>query len=107
MPSFNTCCAESCTQRKQLGCTIGWEVVLSEDLTSSDVKGLVVLDDSGTILTSLGVGSDPRIRNVLTGREWITEARRKRIVPILTRDIKVVAFVKEITGGLLFVLSDI
>jgi transcriptional regulator with PAS, ATPase and Fis domain len=74
---------------------------------NNQITGLIVVDDNGKILTSLGIGSDPRIRNVATDKEWIAEARKKRIVPILTKDIKTSAFVKDITGGLLVILSDI
>src|SRR4051812_8105091 len=71
------------------------------------VRGIVVLDESGKVLTSHGIGSDPRIRAATTDKVWLAEARTKRVMPFITNDMKVSFFVKDIADCTLLVISEI
>jgi PAS domain S-box-containing protein len=80
---------------------------MSTETAVEGVKGLVVVSEDNQILTSLGVGMDPRIKAAATDPEWLAEARNRRIVPFIVGDMKLAAFLKEVDGGSLLILSDI
>lgn len=70
------------------------------------IKGIVLVDAAGKCISALGAGADPRIRNMVSNREWLTEAADRRIKPILLNDAKYSALLTNIPDGCLVVLSE-
>lgn len=69
------------------------------------VSGLLVIGPTGRVLSSFGTGDDPRIKAVVTEQDWLAEAARKRMVPILLTDARHIALVTELGGAFLVLLS--
>lgn len=69
------------------------------------IKGLLIVDKAGKCQLALGAGSDPRIRAIVSNQEWLAEAARQRIKPILLNDAKYSALITEIADNWLVLLS--
>jgi transcriptional regulator with PAS, ATPase and Fis domain len=82
------------------------EETMSDSKVNFGVRGLVVVNQAGRVAAALGIGEDPRIKALVTEREWTTEARKRRIVPVLLVDTNLVAMVKDVGRGLLVLLSE-
>lgn len=80
------------------------------ELVDSDVTGilgLVVFNDNGAMAATLGVGTDPRVKAVVSDRSWLAEATQKRTMPLRLNDKELIALVKQVSGGTLVILSDV
>ena len=75
--------------------------------SAGHIGGIVVVGQDGKIIASLGIGTDSRIKAAVTDREWVSEARDKRLVPLLLGERKIAALAKEISGALVVVLSEL
>jgi len=71
--------------------------------TSSNVLGLIVLDQDGKVALAAGKGGDDRLQNLATDRQWITEARRKRFVPVVLTDAEMIALAADFDEGTLLI----
>jgi len=74
--------------------------------TSSGIRGLVVVDEFGQLVATLGVGADPRIEALVASPRWLEAALAKRILPILLGDRKLVAHIAKISGGHFVLLTE-
>lgn len=70
------------------------------------IKGLVLVNAAGKSVAALGVGADPRIRAMVSDRDWLAEAVERRIKPLLLTDAKYSALVTRVAEGTLVVLSE-
>ncbi len=79
---------------------------LSVSEPAPGIKGIVLTNESGQVVTTLGIGANARIQAMVSDPDWIAEALAKRIVPVLLTDQTMVAFVSNIDGGHLVLLSE-
>src|SRR6266481_1106586 len=79
---------------------------LSVSEPAPGIKGIVLTNESGQVVTTLGIGANARIQAMVSDPDWIAEAIAKRIVPVLLADQTMVAFVSNIDGGHLVLLSE-
>lgn len=70
------------------------------------IKGLILTNEAGKSVAAIGVGTDQRIRNMVTNQEWLKEALERRIKPILLNDSKYMALVTKMPEGALVILSE-
>jgi transcriptional regulator with PAS, ATPase and Fis domain len=78
---------------------------MSDAIKKSTITGLVTVRD-GLIVASQGAGDDSRVRTLVTDTAWIVDALKKRMVPILLSDRKLIAYVSEVADGHLVLLAD-
>jgi PAS domain S-box-containing protein len=71
------------------------------------MRGLIVLDGTGEIVTALGTGRDARIQNLAQDADWIDTARDRRVVPVLLTDARMVAVATDVDAGTLLVFSEV
>ncbi len=69
------------------------------------IKGLILTDTKGKILTNFGVGTDPRIKALVGNSEWLDEAKERRMMPVLLNDAKYTSLVTPLEEGCLILLS--
>ncbi len=70
------------------------------------ISGLVLIDERGRCLVSVGIGADPRIRAVVSDKKWLTEAEGRHIVPLLLTNAKLSAFIANVEGNRLVLLFE-
>ncbi len=70
------------------------------------ISGILVVEKSGRIAVSLGVGADPRIEALVSSPEWLEDAVQKRMFPITLRDSRLIAIVRQVGQGHLVILSE-
>ncbi|AJE49190.1 sigma-54 interaction domain-containing protein [Celeribacter indicus] len=70
------------------------------------IQGVALNDSQGALVTSFGVATDPRIREMLSDAGWFREAVETRMRPVLLTDRDLIALTTEIAGGYLTILSD-
>lgn len=80
---------------------------MSRTDATGHIKGVVILKNDGSVVASLGIGSDPRVNAAVTDQQWVTEARKRRILPFLLKDVRLTVFVKDISEGCLILLSEV
>jgi PAS domain S-box-containing protein len=73
---------------------------------TSPMKGVLLLDSNGKTIATMGLGADPRARAIVSDRRWQTDARERRLVPVLFADRSLTAVVTPIGDGLMVVLSE-
>jgi transcriptional regulator with PAS, ATPase and Fis domain len=73
---------------------------------TSVIRGVLLLDSNGKTITTTGLGSDPRARAIVSDREWLVDAKERRLVPILFADRRLTALVTPMDDGWMVVLSE-
>ena len=77
-----------------------------EELTGH-IRGMVVSNKDGRILSSMGLGSDERITALIESAEWLAQGKEKRLVPLLLDQTKLALFVQEFSDGYLVLISEL
>lgn len=80
---------------------------MDDSMSHLGIRGLIVVDEGGRIATALGAGADQRAKAVVTSPGWLSDARDRRIVPLLLNDATYSAMVTEVVGGTLVLLSEV
>ena len=76
-------------------------------VATEGLRGLIVVDATGEVLSALGNGRDPRLQNLAKDKDWVDVARYRRLVPLLLTDARLIVVATEIGGGTLLVFSDV
>lgn len=50
--------------------------------TKSLVEGIVLVDRTGTVLITRGIGGDPRVKDLASDQSWMAEIRKRRLQPL-------------------------
>jgi PAS domain S-box-containing protein len=58
------------------------------------------------VISAVGIGDDSRLKVLVTSAEWLEDALRRRMVPVLLNDAKYLAMVTEFEDGTLVLLSE-
>lgn len=70
------------------------------------IRGLAVLGPENRIVFHSGVASEPRLRMLISDTDWLAEAERRRVTPILFADARYLALITPFEGGHLAVLYE-
>lgn len=57
---------------------------------TNSIAGLIVTDANGRVAYSFGLGTDPRIVALVEDKTWRMEAIRRRLMPVATKEKKIV-----------------
>ncbi|RWX72341.1 AAA family ATPase [Mesorhizobium sp. M2A.F.Ca.ET.039.01.1.1] len=71
----------------------------------SGIEGLVVTQTGKGVVFACGAGADPRVRALATDREWIAEARTRRLQPLLLRGKDYSALISSYADGDVIMIS--
>jgi len=71
-----------------------------------NVKGLVIVDEVGSVMVQLGAGLDPRLVSMVSDPDWMTNAVERRIVAVLLTDAQYMALITVVEGGRLVLFFD-
>jgi len=74
--------------------------------TAPGIKGMVFVGPGSQPLMSIRAGADPDVVRLVTNPKWMADALKKRIVPVLVKNKKLVAHVTTVDDGQLVLLSD-
>ncbi|MDR3534497.1 MAG: sigma 54-interacting transcriptional regulator [Rhodopila sp.] len=74
--------------------------------TNPAIKGVVIVDSSGRIALTIGVGADRRVRALAGDAEWLDEARKRRLQPLIFDNADYVLLVTHFQEGDLIVISE-
>ena len=70
------------------------------------IKGVVLLDNSGRIGFTMGIGGDQRIRALVQEKTWLAETRRRRLNPLAIDRISYVVLAVRVEQSDLILISD-
>jgi transcriptional regulator with PAS, ATPase and Fis domain len=72
---------------------------------ANSIEGVLILDASGKVAFSSGIGSDPRIRNMATDEGWMKEMRGRRLQPLTIDNQELSVLCAQLAQSDLLVLS--
>lgn len=81
------------------------EIVMTQSSSFKSHTGAILIGEDGRILAALGIGSDPRIKAMVSDPEWIEQAREKRMFPVLLAEESYVGHIADVADGYLILLS--
>lgn len=70
------------------------------------IKGVVLVDNSGRIGFSTGIGHDPRICSLAQDKAWLAAARNKRLQPLILDRVEYALLTMHFSEGDLIVVSE-
>jgi PAS domain S-box-containing protein len=74
--------------------------------SGNGIKGVVLLDTTGRIGFTTGIGGDQRIRSLVHDKRWLAETRQRRLQPLIVDRINYVLLAVRVELGDLIIISE-
>ena len=70
------------------------------------LRGVILLDTAGRIGFAVGIGGDQRVRSLVQDKQWLAEARQRRLQPLILDRVAHIVLAVPIEQGDLLMISD-
>jgi transcriptional regulator with PAS, ATPase and Fis domain len=70
------------------------------------IRGVILVDTAGRIGFAVGIGGDQRVRSLVHDKQWLAEARQRRLQPLILDRVAHIVLAVPIEQGDLLMISD-